>query len=102
MKLTARTVDALRWPPGKTDVIFFDEALPGFGYRLRVAAGGKISASWVAQYRHASVTRRMLREPAAVLAADQARVMAKKAVGRVANGEDPRADKQHRRGKDRQ
>ena len=54
MKLTARTVAALRLPPGKTDVIFFDEAMPGFGYRLRVAAGGKISGSWVAQYRHAS------------------------------------------------
>jgi integrase len=39
---------------------------------------------------------------AAVLGADQARVMAKKALGRVANGDDPQADKQHRRGKDRQ
>ena len=38
---------------------------------------------------------------AAVLGAEQARVMAKKALGQVANGEDPQADKRDRRGKDR-
>ena len=36
-----------------------------------------------------------------VLGAEQARTMAKKALGRVANGEDPQADKLDRRGKDR-
>ena len=76
--------------------------MPGFGYRLRLAAGGKINRSWVVQYRHAGATRRMLLGSAAVLGADQARVMAKKALGKVANGEDPQADKQDRRDKDRQ
>ena len=46
-------------------------------------------------------TRRLLLGSAAVLGAEQARVMAKKALGRVANGEDPQADKLDRRGKDR-
>ena len=36
-----------------------------------------------------------------VLGAEQARTMAKKALGRVANGEDPQAHKLDRRGKDK-
>ena len=89
-------------PAGKTDVIFFDDATAGFGYRLRKGAGGKVLRSWVCQYRHAGAT------PSAdcsvrptVLGAEQARTMAKKALGRVANGEDPQADRLDRRGKDK-
>ena len=89
-------------PPGKTDVIFFDEAMPGFGYRLRVAAGGKICVLGSLNIVMPAESRRLLLGSAAALGADQARVMAKKALGQVANGEDPQADKQHRRGKDRQ
>ena len=75
--------------------------MPGFGYRLRLAAGGKINRTWTVQYRHGGATRRLLLGSAAVLGAEQARVMAKKALGSVANGEDPQADKLDRRGKDR-
>ena len=75
--------------------------MPGFGFRLRVAAGGKINRTWVCQYRHGGATRRMLLGSAAVLGAEQARVMAKKALGKVANGDDPQADRQDRRDKDK-
>ena len=100
MKLTAKTVAALKLD-GKDDVIVFDDSMPGFGYRLRLGAGGKILRSWVCQYRHGGATRRLLLGAATVLGAEQARGMAKKALGRVANGEDPQASKLERRGKDR-
>ena len=56
--------------------------------------------SWVVQYKRAGATRRLLLGSAEVLSAEQARVMAKKALGRVANGEDPQADRIDRRDKD--
>jgi integrase len=101
MKLTQKAVAALTLPVGKTDHFEWDDGLPGFGYRLRLAAGGKVNRTWAVQYRHSGATRRLLLGSAAVLGAEQARVMAKKALGRVANGEDPQAHKLDRRGKDR-
>jgi integrase len=100
MNLTAKTVAALQLPAGKADAIYFDDALPGFGYRLRVGAGGKLLRSWVVQYRRAGGSRRITLGNAAVLSAEQARKEAKKALGRVAIGEDPQADRINRRDKD--
>ena len=101
MKLTTEGRRPLSLPTGKTDVIHFDDEMSGFGYRLRKGAGGKVLRSWVCQYRHGGATRRLLLGSATVLGAEQARTMAKKALGRVANGEDPQASKLDRRGKDR-
>ena len=100
MKLTAKASAALKLD-GKRDVIVFDDSMRGFGYRMRVGAGGKVLRSWVVQYRHGGATRRLLLGAGEVLGAEQARTMAKKALGRVANGEDPQASKLDRRGKDR-
>jgi hypothetical protein len=100
MLLTAKLVAALQLPPGKADVIHFDESLPGFGYRLR-RSGDQIKRSWVAQYRRGGGTRRITLGNAAVLSAEQARKEAKKALGRVAIGEDPQAERHDRRSKDR-
>ena len=100
-ELTAKATAALTLPAGKTDVIFFDDEISGFGYRLRKGAGGKVLRSWVCQYRHGGSSRRLLFGAATVLGAEQARTMAKKALGRVANGEDPQAHKLDRRGKDK-
>ena len=101
MKLTQKAVAALTLPVGKTDHFEWDDGMPGFGFRLRVAAGGKINRTWTVQYRHGGATRRMLLGSAAVLGAEQARVLAKKALGKVANGTDPQADRQDRRDKDK-
>jgi integrase len=100
MKLTAKTVAALRLPPRKTDVIFFDGEMPGFGYRLRTSGDGKVRRSWVVQYRRAGATRRVLLGGGEVLSAEQARTAAKKTLAKVALGEDPQADKTARRHKD--
>jgi integrase len=101
MKLTTKTVVGLGLPTGKTDSIYFCETLPGFGLRLRRGAGGRVLRSWIIQYRRSGASRRLLLGSAEVLGAEQARTMAKKALGRIANGEDPQADKAERRDKDR-
>jgi len=54
MKMTARSVEALR-PPTVGQVDYWDADHPGFG--LRVSAGGR--KAWVAMYRHADVKRRL-------------------------------------------
>jgi integrase len=100
LKLTAKTVAALKLH-GKKDVIHFDDQLSGFGYRLRVGAGGKLLRSWVVQYRRGGASRRLLLGSAEVLPAEQARSMAKKALGLIANGADPQADRADRRAKDK-
>jgi integrase len=101
MKLTAKAVAALTLPAGKSDVIFFDDTMPGFGFRLRAGANGKVMRSWVCQYRRAGATRRVLIGNAEVVGAEQARVAAKKVLGAVAMGQDPSADRASRRDKDR-
>jgi integrase len=100
MKLDSKSVSALKLD-GKTDAIHFDDEMPGFGYRLRLGADGKVLRSWVVQYRRAGATRRITLGAAAVLGAEQARGMAKKLLAKVALGEDPQADRIDRRGKDR-
>jgi hypothetical protein len=100
MLLTAKLVAALQLPPGKAEAIHFDAKLPGFGYRLR-RSGGEIKRSWVVQYRRAGGTRRIKLGDAAVLSAEQARKHAMKVLGRVADGEDPQAERHDRRSKDK-
>jgi integrase len=99
MKLTAKTTAAAKLPQGKADVIHFDDALPGFGLRIR-SSGGALRRSWVVQYRRAGATRRLLLGSAEVLNADRARAAAKEILAKVALGEDPQADRQARRERD--
>ena len=48
MRFTKPSIAALRLPPGKSELIAFDETLPGFGIRLRGAASehGSSSIGW--------------------------------------------------------
>ena len=101
MKLDAKTVATLTLPAGKTDVIHFDGTMPGFGFRLRQGAGGKVLRTWVVQYRHAGATRRVLIGSAEVLTAERARAAAKEVLAKVALGQDPQAEKADHRDKDR-
>ena len=54
MRLTKANVAKLSLPEGKSELLVFDEALAGFGIRLRY--GGK--RTWIAQYRLGSKQRR--------------------------------------------
>jgi integrase len=55
MKLTAKGIQGLKLPAGKTDQLFWDDDIPGFG--LRVRAGG--SRNWVFQYAIGKKQRRL-------------------------------------------
>ena len=89
MKLTKANVDRLKLPPGKGEMIVFDETLAGFG--LRVRAGGK--RTWIAQYRLGSKQRRLTLGTVETLDADKARQRAKSALSKAHLGTDPQLEK---------
>jgi integrase len=81
-------------PAGKTDAIFFDPSLPGFGLRIR--AGGK--RSWIVQYRNGvGATKRLKLGSASTLSEAQARDLARKRLAAVELGQDPAEDKAQKR-----
>jgi integrase len=69
MKLTTATIRRLSLPAGKSEAIFFDDKLPGFGLRLR--SGG--SATWVFQFKVGGEQGRMIIGSAKALTPEQAR-----------------------------
>jgi len=89
MKFTAKSTEGLKLPPGKTDLVVFDDALAGFGLRLR--AGG--SRSWVFQYQIGDRQRRMAIGKAPALTLDKAREIAAQLHAKVKLGGDPAGDK---------
>jgi integrase len=86
---TQKAVDALVLPPGKGEVILFDDDLPGLGLRLRT--GG--SRVWVFQYKTGARNRRMTLGAARVLSLVQARRMASELYAKVRLGRDPAGEK---------
>lgn len=56
MKLTAHRVAALTLPEGKSDKIFFDDDIAGFGIRLRQGGGKRV---WLFQYKIAGESKRV-------------------------------------------
>ena len=89
MKFTIRSVESLKLPPGKSDLVVFDDMLAGFGLRLR--AGG--SRSWVFQYQVGDRQRRMAIGNAPALSLDKAREIAAQLHAKVKLGGDPAGDK---------
>src|SRR5262249_5323517 len=101
MKLDAKTIAALNLGD-KTDVTYFDDTLPRFGFRLRRSHDGKrVLRSWLVQYRYAGRSVRITLGSYEVLSAEQARTAARKILARVDLGENPAGDKQVRRDKDK-
>ncbi|MGO4438449.1 tyrosine-type recombinase/integrase [Rhizobium sp. RAF56] len=94
ISLTKTIVKKLELPPGKDDIVFWDNSLAGFGLRIR--KGGK--RVFVAQFRdEAGATRRVTIGSTDVLEADEARAQAKKLLGGVAIGNDPAKAKKEAR-----
>lgn len=89
MRLTKATIGALEISPGKTERIVFDDALPGFGIRLR--AGGK--RTWIVQYRVGTKHRRVTLANAAALDPEEARKRAREILAKVQLGGDPQTEK---------
>jgi integrase len=93
VKLTQPNATRQALPAGKSDAIFFDDNLPGFG--LRVRAGGK--RTWIIQYRVGAKQRRLTLGAVDKLNADQARKAAKGRLARVELGGDPQQEKHEAR-----
>ena len=89
VKLTKATVQKLVLPLGKSETLAFDDALPGFGLRIR--AGGK--RTWIAQYRIGQKQRRVTLGTVETVDADEARKRAKDVLSKVHLGADPQLDK---------
>ena len=92
-KLTKRIVDAAR-PEPAGDVFLWDDALPGFG--LRVKPSG--TKTYLVQYRNdGGRTRRLAIGRHGVIATEQAREKARAVLVDVTKGADPSAERQARR-----
>jgi integrase len=88
MQFTKTTVARLSLPEGKTDHIWWDPELPGFGLRLH-----RGTRRFIIQYRFAGQSRReSLGDPRKVLL-DDARKIARQRFAAVELGVDPLADK---------
>ena len=93
MLLTRASVAKLSLPDGKTDTVFWDDELKGFGVRLR--AGGR--KSWVLTYRNQDGIQRKMTLDIPMSAVDQARGEADRIIRNVKDRQDPQAQKVERR-----
>jgi integrase len=89
MKLTQASIDRLALPPGKSELIVFDDDVPGFGLRLR--AGG--SRTFIVQYALGGRQRRMTIGTAKLLDAAKARQTARNLLAKVRLGHDPAVER---------
>ena len=92
-KLTKRYIDTVR--PSDRDIVLWDDELPRFG--LRVKPSG--ARTYVVQYRNAAGrTRKLALGRVGELTPDEARDLAKDALGDVRRGKDPSASRAASRG----
>lgn len=93
MKLTQAAVTSFKMPKGKAEVIVFDDNMPGFGLRVRGAAGRKEHRTFIAQYKIGAKHRRVTLGNVSKVALDEARKKARAIFGKVADGKDPAGEK---------
>jgi len=89
MKLTFDTIRAIAPVPPKTEIIVFDDEVPGFGVRASMS-GSKV---FVVQYTIGNQQRRMSLGKIEMLEVDTARLKAKEILAAVRMGQDPAGDK---------
>jgi integrase len=86
-RITKRLIDRLE--ATGSEYFIWDEALIGFGVRVRASGAMTYVVKYTAgNYRHAP-TRRMTLARVGQITPDQARTRAEKVLGKVAHGEDP-------------
>jgi integrase len=94
-KITKRFIDALK--AGDREAVYWDDDLPRFGVRVRPGGG----LSYICQYRtpggRAGRTRKLSLGRVGVLTPEQARTVAKAALGAADAGKDPAAEKRAQR-----
>jgi integrase len=92
MKFTQSAVDKFKIKAGKAEHIEFDDAMPGFGLRVRV--GDKTQhRTFIAQYKIGSKHRRITLGNAGKVTLEDAQKRAKIIFGKVADGKDPANEK---------
>jgi integrase len=89
MKLSPHAVRTAELPADKSEAIFFDDDVPGFGLRLRKQG----SRTFVFQYKLGTKQRRMALGAATALGVSKVRQIAERLHARVKLGEDPASDK---------
>jgi hypothetical protein len=89
VKITTQTAAALKLGPGEADRIWFDDAIPIFGLRVRVSG----SRSWIFQYKIGNKTRRLVIGQVSAIKAGRAREIAGEHHAKVKLGRDPAAEK---------
>ena len=89
MKLTHDTIRAIAPVPPKTEIIVFDDELPGFGVRARLGS----SKVFIVQYSIGNQQRRMSLGKIEMLEIDNARQKANEILAAVRMGQDPAGDK---------
>ena len=92
MKLTQKLANEYALPAERTEVLLFDDDIPGFGLRV-----GKKRKSWVVQWQQGARQRRMTIGHTGMLSAIKAREEAQNILAKVRLGEDPQAEKFLRR-----
>jgi integrase len=97
MKFTSHDkVIRIPLPAGKSEHIEFDEAMPGFGIRIR--AGDKTQhRTFIAQYKIGDKHRRITLGDVRKVKLENARQEARRIFGEVANARDPANEKAERR-----
>jgi integrase len=93
MKLTTASIRTIAPVAPKTDIIEFDDAVPGFGVRAR-KGGSKV---YLVQYAIGEKTRRMSLGKVELQGVDKARDKAKDILAAVRMGQDPAGEKQRDR-----
>jgi integrase len=100
MRLDSRTIAQLKLPDGKSDAIFWDGKVTGFGYRLR-RSGDEIKGTYIYQFRFNGRTQRFLIGKVEEITAAQAREQAEKARAQVRLEHNPQQEKEDKRRKER-
>jgi integrase len=90
MKLTARNIATLSLPSDKSDVIYWDDTVPGFGLRIRKAG----TRGWVFRYRFGNLQRSIKLGSANSVPLATARANASKLEAEVRLGTDPAGKKE--------
>jgi integrase len=96
MKFSQTTIAKFKVPAGKVEHIEFDEAMRGFGLRIRVGDKGE-HRTYIAQYKIGSKHRRITLGDVNKVVLKDAQEHAKKIFGSVAHGYDPANEKAERR-----
>jgi integrase len=92
VRLTDRSAAALVLAAGKTDDVFWDVELPGFGCRVR-SGGKRVARSWLAQYRANGLQRRESLGDIRKVKIEDGRRAARKIFAQLELGIDPSAEK---------